>query len=231
MNCPIQSSSSTLVTTPIEPQGNSLLIRISNTGSWIPLEYRYSSRKSKVNVWTNRNYVTPDSTELNVFGMKHILKSQSMYIITMTTTVSDLMRKNVFTIKESDTIQNSAMKMKDKKVSSLLVVDSGGKPTGLVTERDLVRKVCINDVRTTEVKNKEIMSAPLITIESNSSPSIAADLMLKHNVRHLIVVDGNTKDASKLVGMVTPLDFTKYEEYVRDDEDKESIEMILEYYI
>lgn len=231
MNCPIQSSSSTLVTTPIESQGNSLLIRISNTGSWIPLEYRYSSRKSKVNVWTNRNYVTPDSTELNVFGMKHILKSQSMYIITMTTTVSDLMRKNVFTIKESDTIQNSAMKMKDKKVSSLLVVDSGGKPTGLVTERDLVRKVCINDVRTTEVKNKEIMSAPLITIESNSSPSIAADLMLKHNVRHLIVVDGNTKDASKLVGMVTPLDFTKYEEYVRDDEDKESIEMILEYYI
>lgn len=231
MDCPIQSSSSTLVTTPIESQGNSLLIRISNTGSWIPLEYRYSSRKSKVNVWTNRNYVTPDSTELNVFGMKHILKSQSMYIITMTTTVSDLMRKNVFTIKESDTIQNSAMKMKDKKVSSLLVVDSGGKPTGLVTERDLVRKVCINDVRTTEVKNKEIMSAPLITIESNSSPSIAADLMLKHNVRHLIVVDGNSKDASKLVGMVTPLDFTKYEEYVRNDEDKESIEMILEYYI
>jgi CBS domain-containing protein len=154
-----------------------------------------------------------------------------MYIITMTTTVSELMRKNVFTIKESDTIQNSAMKMKNKKVSSLLVVDSGGKPTGLVTERDLVRKVCINDVRTTEVKNKEIMSAPLITIESNSSPSIAADLMLKHNVRHLIVVDGNSKDTSKLVGMITPLDFTKYEEYVRDDEDKESIEMILEYYI
>ena len=154
-----------------------------------------------------------------------------MYITTMTTTVSDLMRKNVFTIKESDTIQNSAMKMKDNKVSSLLVVDSGGKPTGLVTERDLVRKVCINDVRTTEVKNKEIMSAPLITIDSNSSPSIAADLMLKHNVRHLLVVDGNSKDASKLVGMVTPLDFTKYEEYVRDDEDKESIEMILEYYI
>ena len=148
----------------------------------------------------------------------------------MTTTVSDLMRKNVFTIKESDTIQNSAMKMKDKKVSSLLVVDSGGKPTGLVTERDLVRKVCINDVRTTEVKNKEIMSAPLITIDSNSSPSIAADLMLKHNARHLLVV-GNSKDTSKLVGMITPLDFTKYEEYVRDDEDKESIEMILEYYI
>lgn len=149
----------------------------------------------------------------------------------MTTTVSDLMRKNVFTIEESASIQNSAMKMRDKKVSSLLVVDSDGKPIGLVTERDLVRKVCSNDVRTSEVKNKDIMSSPLITIDSKSSPSIAADLMLKHNVRHLLVVDGNSKDTTKLIGMITPLDFTKYEEYVRDDEDKENIEMILEYYI
>ena len=75
------------------------------------------------------------------------------------------------------------------------------------------------------------MSAPLITINSKSSPSIAADLMLRNNVRHLLVVDDNSKNASKLIGMITPLDFTKYEEYVRDDEDKESIEMILEYYI
>ena len=65
----------------------------------------------------------------------------------MTTTVSDLMRKNVFTIKESASIQNSAKKMKDKKVSSLLVLDKDDKPIGLVTERDIVRKVCINDVR------------------------------------------------------------------------------------
>jgi CBS domain-containing protein len=154
-----------------------------------------------------------------------------MYTNTMTTIVGDLMRKNLFTIEESDSIQNSAMKMKDKKVSSLLVVDSDGKPIGLVTERDLVRKVCINDVRTSEVKNKEIMSSPLITIDSGSSPSIAADLMLNHNVRHLLVIDGNSKDTTKLIGMITPLDFTKYEEYVRDDEDKENIEMILEYYV
>ena len=40
--------------------------------------------------------------------------------------------------------------MKDEKVSSLLVIDRHGKPIGLVTERDLVRKVCINDVRCTD---------------------------------------------------------------------------------
>ena len=66
------------------------------------------------------------------------------------------------------------MKMRDKNVSSLLVLDRDGKPTGLVTERDLVRKVCVNNVRTGEVTNKEIMSFPLVTINSMLSPSIAA---------------------------------------------------------
>jgi CBS-domain-containing membrane protein len=75
------------------------------------------------------------------------------------------------------------------------------------------------------------MSSPLITIDAKASPSIAADLMLKHNVRHLLVVDEDSEDTSKLIGMITPLDFTKYEEYLRDDENKESIETILEYYI
>lgn len=149
----------------------------------------------------------------------------------MTTTVNDLMRKRVDTIEEAASIQETAKKMADKKVSSLLVLDRDGKPIGLVTERDIVRKVCINNVRTGEVKNKEIMSFPLITIDSRSSPSIAADTMLRCNVRHLIVIDDKSADANKPVGMITPLDFTKYQEYTRDDEDKETIEKILEYYI
>jgi CBS domain-containing protein len=149
----------------------------------------------------------------------------------MTLAVSDLMRKKVDTIEETASIQETAKKMKDKKVSSLLVLDRDGKPIGLVTERDLVRKACIDDVRTSEVTNKEIMSSPLITIDSKSSPSLAADLMLKYNVRHLLVIDDKSDDMNRPVGMITPLDFTKYQEYTRGDEDKDSIEKILEYYI
>ena len=149
----------------------------------------------------------------------------------MTLAVSDLMRKKVDTIEETASIQETAKKMKDEKVSSLLVLDRDGKPIGLVTERDLVRKVCVDDVRTSEVTNKEIMSSPLITIDSKSSPSSAADLMLKYNVRHLLVIDDKSDDINRPVGMITPLDFTKYQEYTRDDEDKDNIEKILEYYI
>ena len=90
----------------------------------------------------------------------------------MTLTISDIMRKKLETIEEMASVQEAAKKMKDKNVSSLVVVDTNGKPQGLVTERDLARKVCINDVRTSTMTNKEIMSSPLITINAASSPSM-----------------------------------------------------------
>jgi CBS domain-containing protein len=128
-------------------------------------------------------------------------------------------------------VQEAAKKMKDRNVSSLVVIDVNGKPQGLVTERDLVRKVCINDLGTSMVKNKEIMSSPLITIDSSSSPSIAADMMLQNNVRHLLVVDNNDRSSlNKPIGIITPLDFTRYQEYTNDKE-KDNIEKILEYYV
>ena len=139
------------------------------------------------------------------------------------------MRKKLETIEEMASVQEAAKKMKDKDVSSLLVVDTNGKPQGLVTERDLARKVCINDVHTSTVTNKEIMSSPLITINAASSPSIAADMMLQNNVRHLLVVD-EKDNANKPVSIITPRDFTRYQEYVAN-EDKDAIEKILEYYI
>ncbi len=147
----------------------------------------------------------------------------------MTLTISDIMRKKLETIEEMASVQEAAKKMKDKNVSSLVVVDTNGKPQGLVTERDLARKVCINDVRTSTVTNKEIMSSPLITINADSSPSIAADMMLQNNVRHLLVVD-EKDNANKPVSIITPRDFTRYQEYAAN-EDKDAIEKILEYYI
>ena len=144
----------------------------------------------------------------------------------MTLTVSDILRKKLESIEEMTSVQEAAKKMKDKDISSLVVVDMNGKPQGLVTERDLVRTVCINDTRTSTVTNKEIMSAHLITIHSTSSPSLAADMMLKNNVRHLLVID----NVNKLIGIITPLDFTRYQEYTAD-KDKEAIEKVLESYM
>ena len=149
----------------------------------------------------------------------------------MTILVRDLMRKNPYTVAESASIQDTARIMNDKKVSSLVILDENNNPVGLVTERDLVRKVCINDLPTNRVTNKEIMSSPLITIDSESPASMATDLMLKNNVRHLLVIDKESKDSNRPIGIITPLDLVKYEEDTRDEGRKDVLEMILEYYI
>jgi CBS domain-containing protein len=146
----------------------------------------------------------------------------------MTTTINSIMRKQLETIEGTASVQQAAKKMKDKNVSSLVVVDESGVPQGLVSERDLVRKVCTTDVSISTVKNKEVMSSPLVTISSRSSPSEAADMMLQHNVRHLLVVDND--NVNKPIGIITPLDFTRHQEYVAN-EDREAIEKMLEYYI
>jgi len=144
----------------------------------------------------------------------------------MTLNVSDMTTKKLELIEATASVQETAKKMKDTNVSSLLIVDNEGKPLGLVTERDLARKVCINDVNTSKITNKEIMSSPIITINSKSSASEAVDLMLRNNIRHLIVVDESR--TNRPVGMITPLD-------LRDEEYSEeglrlAIEELSEYY-
>jgi CBS domain-containing protein len=76
------------------------------------------------------------------------------------------------------------------------------------------------------------MSSPIITIKNDSSPSEAADMMLQYNIRHLFVVHNtnNNPNNNNPIGILTPLDFTRYQEYANDNE-KDSIEKILEYYI
>lgn len=115
-----------------------------------------------------------------------------------------MMTRKLETVQGTASVQEAARKMKNKNVSSLLVVDYEGKPQGLVTERDLVRKVCINDMHTRLITNEEIMSSPLITIDSDSTASIALDMMLQNNIRHLLVVDKS--NTTKPIGLVTPLD-------------------------
>jgi CBS domain-containing protein len=144
----------------------------------------------------------------------------------MTLSISDMMTKKLETVQGTVSIQEAARKMKDNNVSSLVVVDGEGKPQGLVTERDLVRKVCINDVRTSSVTNKDIMSSPLITIDSNSTASVAVEMMLQNNIRHLLVVDKS--NTNKPIGMITPLDL-RDEEYT-DEGLKHAIEELSEYY-
>lgn len=147
----------------------------------------------------------------------------------MTINISDMMSKNLELVEVMTSVMEAAIKMKEKNVSSLVVVDNEKRPIGIVTERDLVRKACVNDIRTSAINVNELMSSPIITIDSSSSASEAIDRMVQNNVRHLLVVDKNNNNSiNKPVGIITPLDL-RDEEYT-DEGLQRAIQELSAYY-
>jgi len=128
----------------------------------------------------------------------------------MTTSLSvrNVMSEKLEKIIENMSAQEAAKKMDAVNTSSLLVTDFNDKPVGIITERDLVRRVVANDADSKTVVIKEIMSSPIATIDANSSVEAAADLMMQNQVRHLLVVDD--EDVNKPLGIITSTDFTTY---------------------
>lgn len=119
--------------------------------------------------------------------------------------VRQVTRKELVTIYSHSTAQEAAKRMRSKKVSSLVVIEKGDAPVGIVTERDLVRSVCSRDISSDSVLIQEIMSSPIVTIDVDASIEQAADKMIQNKVRHLLITEND-----KIYGIITPSDFTIY---------------------
>ena len=121
----------------------------------------------------------------------------------MMPTVRDFMTANVITIDVKETVLYAAKLMYQQDVGDLVVMD-GVVAKGIVTERDLVRRV-IAQKKTLETKVSEIMSSPLITIDLEASLRDAARKMVKYRIRRLPVTK---KDV--LVGIIAASDFARH---------------------
>lgn len=115
------------------------------------------------------------------------------------------MSTKLVTIGMTETAKDAAKKMMDKNVSSLLVVDHDDRTVGIVTERDIVRGVCIHDGNSKDFRVHHVMSSHVSSIDPDSSVEIAASMMLREKVRHLVV-----KDSDRLVGIITATNFIDY---------------------
>ena len=121
----------------------------------------------------------------------------------MMPTVKDFMATNVITIEIQGTVFEAAKLMHNQDVGDLVVMD-GVEAKGIVTERDLVRRV-LAQKKPLDTKVSEIMSNPLITIEEDASLREAARKMVKYRIRRLPVVKKDT-----LVGIIAASDFARH---------------------
>ena len=81
------------------------------------------------------------------------------------------------------------------RVGSILIVDYNGKPVGIVTERDILRRVSALNKLPRDISAQEIMSFPVITIKAYDSIDTAATVMARKRIKRLVVIeeDGSIK--------------------------------------
>jgi CBS domain-containing protein len=115
--------------------------------------------------------------------------------------VSELMsKKNVVSIQSNSEITalDISKLMVKNKVGSVLVLNSANLPIGIITERDIIKKVCVTNTLPNEMKADKIMSSPLITIMSYDSIETAAQKMSNYKIKRLPVLEENQQIASIL---------------------------------
>jgi len=131
-----------------------------------------------------------------------------------TITIEDVMTKSVISVDASMTINETAKMMEDAKVGAVIIMENNV-PIGIVTDKDFAVKVAAHAY---EISSpiKQIMSSPLLSINSDESVRNAADLMFERGVRKLPVLNDD-----KVVGIITATDIVNLlavsvEEDIRD---------------
>ena len=115
----------------------------------------------------------------------------------------EIASREVLTVKPDTPLEAAVRLLAEKHVSSLVVVEND-RPTGIVTERDLVRLMCLGQAAGHTVR--AVMSAPLLTVPQDIEVAAAQIIMLNRAVRHLVLVDAD----GALSGVVGESDFRRH---------------------
>ncbi len=110
------------------------------------------------------------------------------------------MSKPVRIISKKDTLKKAVHVMDEHNIGVLAIVENE-KPVGVLTERDILRRVVAKGLDLEESKVEDVMTKNPVTIESESSILEATRMMSENNFRRLLVVK-----KGKLVGLITAKD-------------------------
>ena len=114
--------------------------------------------------------------------------------------VKDLMSTDVNVFENESTVDNIVKTMSDCDVDYVIVVQSR-KPTGIITERDVIVRMLTQGLDPKVVIARAIYTNPLVTIEETATVEEAAKLMLDWKIKHLPV----TREG-KIAGIINYLD-------------------------
>ena len=117
--------------------------------------------------------------------------------------IKDVMVKEIITVNPTAKIRD-AVELMNKNQIGCLVVTRKGKPVGIMTERDVLKKIVCGCKKPEQTRVSEIMSKPLVVGRADMDWLEAVKLMLDRNIKKLPISDGE-----RLVGLVTLTDIAR----------------------
>jgi CBS domain-containing protein len=123
----------------------------------------------------------------------------------MSLNIEDVMVEEVVTIDADATVQEAVRLMNKHEIGCLIVVLKG-KPVGIITERDMLKRVLAKSRDPKKIKVSDVMSAPLILGKPEMDVEDAVRLMFKTKIKKLPIVE-----KGRLLGLVTLTDLTRFQ--------------------
>ena len=113
------------------------------------------------------------------------------------------MTRNVKSVGTNQSLIEAIQLMYKFNIGSIIVIQRA-KPVGIITDRDIIRNIAMSQLDPVNLKAKDLMSTPLITIEENVTIEEAAQIMARRKIKRLPVLKGK-----KLAGIITVTDIAK----------------------
>ncbi|HEY6226644.1 MAG TPA: CBS domain-containing protein [Verrucomicrobiae bacterium] len=115
-------------------------------------------------------------------------------------TISAILREKggaVHSISPEATVYDAIQTMADRNIGALLVLSSQ-RLVGVISERDYTRKIALKGKQSKQTPVSEIMFTPVISVAEDASVEECMELMTKHRIRHLPVLNGE-----RVIGVVS----------------------------
>ena len=114
--------------------------------------------------------------------------------------VRDVMSKDVRVVRPDTSVKEVVATMNKFDIGSIVVVQ-GDRPVGIITERDILRRLVEPCLAPETLTARQIMTSPVLTISETANIEETAKLMARKRVKRLPVINNG-----KLVGMITYTD-------------------------
>jgi len=112
-------------------------------------------------------------------------------------TARDVMDSKVIFIDAAGSV-SEAIKLMVSSDSWSIIVEEGGLPVGVVTDRDILRRSLARGMDSNRTKIEEIMSSPIISVPPDEHLGKIMDMMAEKNIRRIFVVENG-----KIIGKIT----------------------------